>query len=173
MKMIDFVLNFQPPQFLYKIQETIKCEKRKQETAFWSRKDLPNDFLRLDDYVGVMKEKVALQCFPLYSVLKALNKTTVDFLSLDVEGAEYEILSSTFEKDTIRKSKAENQEDLVFNVATIETTYLDKQEFYRSSCEMKYLMRRHGYTLHRRLGEDVIYIHKSFQMKQNITDFIF
>ena len=120
-----------------------------------------------------MKEKVALQCFPLYSVLKALNKTTVDFLSLDVEGAEYEILASTFEKDTVRKSTAENQEDLVFNVATIETTYLDKQEFYRSSCEMKYLMRRHGYTLHRRLGEDVIYIHKSFQMKQNITDFIF
>ena len=120
-----------------------------------------------------MKEKVALQCFPLYSVLKALNKTTVDFLSLDVEGAEYEILASTFEKDTVRKSKAKNQEDLVFNVATIETTYLDKQEFYRSSCEMKYLMRQHGYTLHRRLGEDVIYIHKSFQVKQNITDFIF
>ena len=158
---------------LYEIQDTIKCEKRKQETAFWRRKELPNDFLRIDDYVGVMKEKVALQCFPLYSVLRALNKTTVDFLSLDVEGAEYEILASTFEGDTLRKSKAENQEDLVFNVATIETTYLDKQEFYRSSCEMKYLMRRNGYTLHRRLGEDVIYIHKSFQVKQNITDFLF
>ena len=123
--------------------------------------------------MGVIKEKVALQCFPLYSVLKALNKTTVDFWSLDVEGAEYEILASTFEKDAVGKSKAENQEDLAFNVATIETTYLDKQEFYRSSCEMKYLMRRHGYTLHRRLGEDVIYIHKSFQVKENITDFIF
>ena len=158
---------------LYEIQDTIKCEKRKQETAFWRRKELPNDFLRIDDYVGVMKEKVALQCFPLYSVLRALNKTTVDFLSLDVEGAEYEILASTFERDTVRKSKAENQEDLAFNVATIETTYLDKQEFYRSSCEMKYLMRRNGYTLHRRLGEDVIYIHKSFQVKENITDFIF
>ena len=158
---------------LYQIQDTIKCEKRKQETAFWRRKELPNDFLRIDDYVGVMKEKVALQCFPLYSVLRALNKTTVDFLSLDVEGAEYEILASTFERDTVRKSKAENQEDLAFNVATIETTYLDKQEFYRSSCEMKYLMRRNGYTLHRRLGEDVIYIHKSFQVKENITDFIF
>ena len=158
---------------LYKLQETVTCEKRKQETAFWRRKELPNDFLRIDDYVGVMKEKIALQCFPLYSVLRALNKTTVDFLSLDVEGAEYEILASTFERDTVRKSKAENQEDLVFNVATIETTYLDKQEFYRSSCEMKYLMRRHGYTLHRRLGEDVIYSHKSFQVKQNISDFIF
>ena len=158
---------------LYKLQETVKCEKRKQETAFWRRKELSNDFLRIDDYVGVMKEKVALQCFPLYSVLRALNKTTIDFLSLDVEGAEYEILASTFERDTVRKSKAENQEDLAFNVATIETTYLDKQEFYRSSCEMKYLMRRNGYTLHRRLGEDVIYIHKSFQVKQNITDFIF
>ena len=158
---------------LYEIQDTIKCEKRKQETAFWRRKDLPNDFLRIDDYVGVMKEKVALQCFPLYSVLKVLNKTTVDFLSLDVEGAEYEILASTFENGVAKKKKDNNGEDLIFNVATIETTYLDKQEFYRSSCEMKYLMRRHGYKLHRRLGEDVIYIHKSFQMKQNITDFIF
>ena len=52
-----------------------------------------------------MKEKVALQCFPLYSVLKALNQTTVDFLSLDVEGAEYEILASTFDKGVAKKKK--------------------------------------------------------------------
>ena len=165
--MIDFVLNFRPLNFLYKIQEDVKWEKRKQVTAFWRRKDhrYKNDFSRIDDYVGVSKEKITLQCFPLYSVLKALNKTTVDFLSLDVKGAEYEILSSTFEKNVVRKKKSENQEDLIFNVATIEATYLDEQELYRSSCEMEYLMRRHGYTLHRRLGEDVIYSHKSFQVK--------
>ena len=167
MKMIDFVLNFRPLHFLYKIQETVKWEKRKQVTAFWRKKGhkYTNDFLRIDDNVGISKEKITLQCFPLYSVLKALNKTTVDFLSLDVKGAEYEILSSTFEKNAVRKKKAENQEGLIFNVATIEETYLDEQELYRSSCEMKYLMRRHGYTLHRRLGEDVIYSHKSFQVK--------
>ena len=167
MKMIDFVLNFRPLHFLYKIQETVKWEKRKQVTAFWRKKghQYTNDFLRIDDNVGVSKEKITLQCFPLYSVLKALNKTTVDFLSLDVKGAEYEILSSTFEKNAVRKKKAENQEGLIFNVATIEETYLDEQELYRSSCEMKYLMRRNGYTLHRRLGEDVIYSHKSFQVK--------
>lgn len=33
-----------------------------------------------------------VQCFPLYSVLLALNRTHVDYLSLDVEGVEYDIL---------------------------------------------------------------------------------
>ena len=127
MKMIDFVLNFRPLHFLYKIQETVKWEKRKQVTAFWRKNghQYTNDFLRIDDNVGVSKEKITLQCFPLYSVLIALNKTTVDFLSLDVKGAEYEILSSTFGKNAVRKKKAENQEGLIFNVATIEETYLD------------------------------------------------
>ena len=40
--MIAFVLNSRPFNFLYKIQETVKLEKRKQVTAFWRRKDRPN-----------------------------------------------------------------------------------------------------------------------------------
>ena len=35
-----------------------------------------------------------LQCFPLYSYLAALNVTTVDYFSLDVEGAEFSILKT-------------------------------------------------------------------------------
>uniref|UniRef100_A0A6A7FVM6 Protein Star n=1 Tax=Hirondellea gigas TaxID=1518452 RepID=A0A6A7FVM6_9CRUS len=37
---------------------------------------------------------VNVQCFPLYSYLLALNTTTVDYFSLDVEGAEYKVLET-------------------------------------------------------------------------------
>lgn len=36
----------------------------------------------------------AAQCYPLYSFLLALGKTTVDYLSLDVESSEYKVLQS-------------------------------------------------------------------------------
>ena len=37
---------------------------------------------------------VWMQCFPLYSILLALNRTTVDFFSLDVEGDELSVLKT-------------------------------------------------------------------------------
>ena len=37
---------------------------------------------------------VQSQCFPLYSILLAVNQTTVDYLSLDVEGHEIKILET-------------------------------------------------------------------------------
>ncbi|XP_045585023.2 uncharacterized protein [Procambarus clarkii] len=40
------------------------------------------------------KERQKVQCFPLYSYLLALNVTSVQYLSLDVEGAEADILLS-------------------------------------------------------------------------------
>jgi len=44
-----------------------------------------------------------VECFPLYSLLAAINVTTVDYLSLDVEGVEYKILKSIpFDKLTIK-----------------------------------------------------------------------
>lgn len=39
-------------------------------------------------------EKVAVQCFPLYSILLALNRTTVDYFSLDIEGYELKVLET-------------------------------------------------------------------------------
>ena len=35
---------------------------------------------------------VDVTCFPLFGVLKALNVTKVDYFSLDVEGAEMDVL---------------------------------------------------------------------------------
>ena len=37
------------------------------------------------------KEGLEFQCFPLYSVLLALDSPTVTLLSLDIEGAEFEV----------------------------------------------------------------------------------
>lgn len=34
------------------------------------------------------------QCFPLFSMLRALNVSTVDYFSLDVEGAELQVLKT-------------------------------------------------------------------------------
>ena len=39
-------------------------------------------------------ELIAIQCFPLYSILLAVGRTDVDFFSLDVEGHELKILNT-------------------------------------------------------------------------------
>ena len=44
-----------------------------------------------------------VQCFPLYSVLSALGQPTVDYFSLDIEGAELPVLKTVpWEKVNIR-----------------------------------------------------------------------
>ena len=42
----------------------------------------------------VNQPTIEIQCFPLYSVLLASNHTTIDYLSLDVEGSEMKILKT-------------------------------------------------------------------------------
>ena len=41
-----------------------------------------------------MQRQFNIQCFPLYSILLAVNRTSVDFISLDVEGHEFRILKT-------------------------------------------------------------------------------
>ncbi|XP_052804816.1 uncharacterized protein LOC128234562 isoform X2 [Mya arenaria] len=43
---------------------------------------------------NIKKDEVSIQCFPLYSILLALNQLTVDFFSLDVEGDELRVLQT-------------------------------------------------------------------------------
>ena len=40
------------------------------------------------------EREIQVQCFPLYSVLKALNVMDVDYFSLDIEGAEFVVLKT-------------------------------------------------------------------------------
>ena len=44
--------------------------------------------------VNVPVEQAHQQCFPFYSYLAALDHPTVNFLSLDIEGAEFEVLKT-------------------------------------------------------------------------------
>ena len=39
-------------------------------------------------------ETIEIQCFPFYSILLALNQTTVDYFSLDIEGHEKRVLET-------------------------------------------------------------------------------
>ena len=43
---------------------------------------------------NIGKERIPVQCFPLYSILLAVGRTKIDFFSLDVEGAEQTVLES-------------------------------------------------------------------------------
>ena len=47
--------------------------------------------------------KTPVQCFPAYSLLLALNRTTIDYFSLDVEGSELQVLKTIpFDKVDIK-----------------------------------------------------------------------
>ena len=93
-----------------------------------------------------------MQCFPLNSILKAIGKTTIDILSLDVEGAEYGIIMSLF------KSK----NGVKFRVGSIEISYSDILGYNKSLVELSYLMKRNGYDLQNALKEDDIYVRNDF-----------
>ena len=48
-----------------------------------------------DENNGISKmETTEIQCFPFYSLLLALNQTTVDYFSLDIEGHEKRVLQT-------------------------------------------------------------------------------
>ena len=47
-----------------------------------------------EKHINSTSEIVQVQCFPLYSILLAVNRTAVDFFSLDVEGSELDVLST-------------------------------------------------------------------------------
>lgn len=48
----------------------------------------------LNFFMEFLDDLQVAQCFPLHSFLLALNRTTVDYLSLDVEASEYKVLST-------------------------------------------------------------------------------
>jgi hypothetical protein len=52
---------------------------------------------------GLRPDTVQIECFPFYSFMLALNRTTIDFFSLDVEGDELKILKTIpFDKINIK-----------------------------------------------------------------------
>ena len=126
----------------------------KQNTIFWNRKGvrMEDQYTRLDGGVGLIHGPIRMQCFPLYSILKSIEKTHVNYLSLDVEGTEYEVLNTAFLKNN----------DFQFDIGTIEASHIGNPQFGSSYLELVYLMNQKGYARVEQIGEDTIFIHKNF-----------
>lgn len=85
-------------------QITKKNRKAWTVNGCLSTKPYPNVVMFMQSYnVGKITDletgqnkvnHVAVQCLPLYSILLALNTTTIDYFSLDVEGAEMKVLKT-------------------------------------------------------------------------------
>jgi hypothetical protein len=61
----------------------------------------PGTNRKMDSYVYAG----SVECFPLYSILLALNQTVVDYFSLDIEGIELRVLKAIpFDLLTIKVS---------------------------------------------------------------------
>ena len=85
------------------------------------------------------RSQYKLQCLPLYSLILAAGNPTVDYLSLDVEGAEMKVLRTIpFDKVDIR-------------VFSIEVNKLDKSE-------LASFMAESGYRVLRDLKTDLIFV---------------
>ena len=82
-----------------------------------------------------------MQCFPLYSLILAAGNPTIDYFSLDIEGAELKVLHTIpFDKVDIR-------------VVSVEVLHVEKRE-------VKKLMAKNGYKVLRDLKNDVIFYKK-------------
>ena len=80
-----------------------------------------------------------VQCFPIYSLLLALNNPTVDYFSLDVEGAELDVLL------TIPWDKVD------IKTLSVEVEHSDSKKIAQ-------LMMKNHYKVYKRLATDIIFV---------------
>ena len=86
-----------------------------------------------------MRSSYTQQCYPLHSLLQALDNPRVDLLSLDIEGAELAVL------------KTLPWHSLHIELVMIEINHSDKQEIDQT-------MRAAGYEVYKTLqDQDVLY----------------
>lgn len=87
-------------------------------------------------------EKMPMQCFPLYTLLLALGNPTVDFLSLDVEGPELEVL------ETVPWAKVD------IRAISVETEFLPGEKRKK----LFQLLTSNGFTHLRSIARDDIFV---------------
>jgi hypothetical protein len=88
---------------------------------------------------------IKVQCFPLYSILAALGVSHVDYFSLDIEGAEVEVLK------TIPFS------DLTFDAFSVEKRLVDDiSGTEEKEREIVDILSNYGIKLRKTLKMDVI-----------------
>ena len=115
---------------------------------------IEDTYVRIDGGVGHIATPIQMQCFPLYSILKSIEKTNFEYLSLDIEGTEYSVLNSAFKSNN----------DFKFDVGTIETSHLNFRQFQGSHLELMYLMKQKGYRHGKHIGEDDVFINNNFEI---------
>ena len=78
-----------------------------------------------------------------------IGNPTVDYLSLDIEGAELQVLRSI------------NFDEIDIKVISIETNHIG-MIWDGTATELKYLLNRNGYEFYKQVEIDEIYVKKGF-----------
>lgn len=102
-----------------------------------------------EDYYGF-----EAQCFPLYSILLAINQTTIDYFSIDIEGAELDVLGTVpWDKVLIKVLSVE-----------VHPKYVEPVRKYMTSPQVGY---RHINYIKNGYSHDQIYAHESILSELN------
>ena len=74
-------------------------------TFFWPIFNYIYDLCTFIHYShGETMRTIKVQCFPIYSVLKAIGNPKIDYFSLDIEGAELQVTYNILIGDMIHAS---------------------------------------------------------------------
>lgn len=90
-----------------------------------------------DDGEDISKRYVDVQCFPLFTYLLAMNITTVDYFSLDVEGSELQVLQT-----------------IPFDQVNIRTLSVEWTHVKEGKDEIRTFMDKKGYTVFSEVTND-------------------
>ena len=85
-----------------------------------------------------------VQCFPLYSLILAVGNPKIDFLSLNIEGSEVDVLRSL------------PWEEVDIEMVMVEMVHSNKTA-------MHHIMTEAGYREYRKTGVDTIYVKPSMR----------
>uniref|UniRef100_A0A0P4WF87 Methyltransferase FkbM domain-containing protein n=1 Tax=Scylla olivacea TaxID=85551 RepID=A0A0P4WF87_SCYOL len=84
-----------------------------------------------------------VKCFPLYTLLLALNTTHLNFLSLDVEGAELQVLQT-----------------VPWEKVRVDVLCVEHRHVPEGSRALQTYLEAHDYQLHSTLGDDYIFVRR-------------
>lgn len=101
------------------------------------------------------RRNIKMECLPFNSIILALGNPTIDYLSLDIEGAEFPVLK------TIDFSQ------ININVISLEVSQIGKI-FDGSEKRLNWFFKKHGYNFYKNVNLDSIYIKEGFLSKDEL-----
>lgn len=126
----------------YSVQACLSPSAFPREVTF-KQSDTMGHIVGAADGGGRQGIYTRVKCFPLYSLLLALNVTHVDLLSLDVEGAELQVLRT-----------------VPWQKVTILVVCVEHRHVPEGGHALKVFLQERGYALHSSLGDDYIFVRK-------------